>query len=64
MTVKAVVNVGRLVEAEGQHKMLRALIDWPALRRLGWDPKREISLLSPVTRCSGSSSATRPAVTR
>ena len=42
MTVKAVVNAGRLVEAEGQHKMLRALIDWPALRRLGWDPKREI----------------------
>ncbi len=42
MTVKAVVNAGRLVEADGEHKMLRALIDWPALRRLGWDPKREI----------------------
>ncbi len=42
MTVNAALSAGRLVEAERDRETLRSLIDWPALRRLGWDHNREV----------------------
>lgn len=42
MNVNAEIRASRLVEADGERETLLALIDWPALRRLGWDAKREV----------------------
>jgi hypothetical protein len=42
MTLNAALSAGWLVQADGEPERLRSLIDWPALRQLGWDPKREV----------------------
>lgn len=42
MTVNPVPRACRLVEADRDRETLRSLIDWPALRRLGWDHEREV----------------------
>jgi integrase len=42
MTVNAALSVVRPVGGDGEREILRSLIDWPALCRLGWDPKREV----------------------
>ncbi len=42
MTVDAALRALGLVEADLDAQALRSLIDWPALRSLGWDDKREV----------------------
>ena len=41
MTINAARTASRAVRAGGEREILRSLIDWPALRRLGWDPGRQ-----------------------
>ncbi len=42
MNVAAVSSAVQPIEADGDCEKLRALIEWSALRRLGWDPEREV----------------------
>lgn len=42
MAVNDALRVARPVEPDAECEKLLALLDWPALRRLGWDPRREV----------------------
>ncbi len=42
MTINAARTAGQAVRTGGEREILRSLIDWQALRRLGWDPGRQL----------------------
>lgn len=39
---KAAGRTSQLLGPSGEIEMLRRLIDWPELARLGWDPERQV----------------------